>query len=125
MWIYILESWILLVRFEVKMRFGQFQKLHQIVHEAPVKASAEEGLPKSEDLCTAMDYACVWYFKRVLCLQRSCATTLLLRRHGWKAEMVIGAQLVPFKSHAWVEIEGAVVNDKPYVTEIFHVLERC
>jgi hypothetical protein len=125
MWLYILESWILLVRFEVTMRSGQFQKLHQIVHETPVKASAKQGLSHREDICTAMDYACVLYFKRVLCLQRSCATTLLLRRHGWKAEMVIGAQLVPFKSHAWVEIEGAVVNDKPYVTEIFHVLERC
>jgi hypothetical protein len=39
--------------------------------------------------------------------------------------MVIGAQLLPFLSHAWVEIEGCVVNDKPYIPEIFQVLERC
>jgi transglutaminase superfamily protein len=42
----------------------------------------------------------------VLCLQRSAATTLLLRRHGWDAEMVIGAKLLPFQSHAWVEVNG-------------------
>jgi hypothetical protein len=41
------------------------------------------------------------------------------------AEMVIGAQLLPFQSHAWVEINGEVANDKPYITEIFEVLERC
>jgi len=125
MWLHVLESWILLLRFEVTMRSGHFQRLHQVVHEARVQASAGQGLSHRENLSTAMDYACVLYFKRVLCLQRSCATTLLLRRHGWKAEMVIGAQLVPFKSHAWVEIEDVVVNDKAYITEIFHVLERC
>jgi hypothetical protein len=72
-----------------------------------------------------MDLACVFYFKRVLCLQRSAATTVLLRRHGWNAEMVIGVQLMPFQSHAWVEVQSRVVNDKPYVTEIFQVLDRC
>jgi hypothetical protein len=72
-----------------------------------------------------MDYACVFYVKRVLCLQRSAATTILLRRYGWSAEMVIGAQILPFKSHAWCEIKGEVVNDKPYMKDIYQVLERC
>jgi len=48
-----------------------------------------------------------------------------LRRHGLRAEMVIGAQMLPFKSHAWVEVGGIVVNDKPYIREIYQVLERC
>jgi hypothetical protein len=61
----------------------------------------------------------------VMCLQRSAATTLLLRRHGFKAEMVIGAQILPFRSHAWVEIGGVVVNDKPYMPDIYRFLERC
>jgi len=122
---HVLEGWLLLLRFEIMMRSAQFQELHRVVHDAPVKVSAKNPPTLSEDLCTAMDYACVFYFKPVLCLQRSCATTLLLRRYGWKAEMVIGAQLVPFKSHAWVEIKSAVVNDKPYVSEIYQILERC
>jgi hypothetical protein len=33
--------------------------------------------------------------------------------------------MLPFQSHAWVEINRQVVNDKPYITEIFEVLERC
>ena len=37
----------------------------------------------------------------------------------------IGAQQMPFKSHAWVEVDGRVVNDKPYTPEIYAVLDRC
>lgn len=123
---YVIESWLLLLRFEYVMRFRDMKTLHRIVHQYAVRSrkSAGDG-PSSEVLCRAMDYACVLYFKKVLCLQRSSATTLLLRHYGWNAEMVIGAQLAPFKSHAWVEITGIVVNDKAYVTDIYKVLERC
>jgi hypothetical protein len=120
----VIESWGLLLYFEWIMRFQGFKRLHQVVGQ-------ERSIPRidaeisSQELCHAIDLACVCYFKRVLCLQRSAATTLLLRRHGWIAEMVIGAKLVPFESHAWVEIDGCVVNDKPYMTELYEVLERC
>jgi hypothetical protein len=79
----------------------------------------------SEDLCRAMNLACVFYFKRVLCLQRSAATTLLLRRYGLKAEMLTGVQILPLEAHAWVEIQGTIVNDTPYMHDIYQVLERC
>jgi hypothetical protein len=39
--------------------------------------------------------------------------------------MVIGAQQMPFKAHAWVEVAGQVVNDKPYTPEMYAVLDRC
>jgi hypothetical protein len=120
----VLESWSLLLYFEWVMRFRDFKELHRIVREAPVFRTSTVGPVPCEQLCLAMDYACVFYFKRVLCLQRSSATTLLLRRHGWSAEMVIGARLVPFKSHAWCEVNGIVVNDKPYMLDIYNVLER-
>jgi prolyl oligopeptidase len=50
---------------------------------------------------------------------------MLLRRHGFHAELVIGARIVPFKSHAWVEINGLVINDKSYMSELYRELERC
>jgi hypothetical protein len=120
----VLESWFLLLRFEWITRSGGFNQIYRIVRKQPVRPTATRMVPR-EDLCRAMDYACVFYFKRVLCLQRSAATTLFLRRHGWRAEMVIGAQLLPFKSHAWCEIDGAVINDKPYTQDIYAVLDRC
>jgi hypothetical protein len=51
------------------------------------------------------------YWKRVLCLQSSAATTRLLRITGNSAELVIGYRLEPFFGHAWVECGGSVVND--------------
>jgi hypothetical protein len=121
----VIESWLLLLYFEFVLLFRSFKVLHEIVRKEQVRPASEPMLLPSAELCHAVDLACVFYFKRVLCLQRSAATTLLLRRHGWEAEMVIGAQTLPFKSHAWVEMRGTVVNDKPYVPQIYTVLERC
>lgn len=121
----VLESWLLLLYFEFVMRFRPFKILYEIVRRAELRVAATDAPVPSTELCHAVDLACVFYFKRILCLQRSAATTLLLRRHGWHAEMVIGAQVLPFKSHAWVEIKGSVVNDKPYMLDMYQVLERC
>ena len=118
-----IESWLLLFYFDCVMRFRGFAQVHSAVRNKSI--ASKEDCELSTMLCRAVDFACIFYFKRVLCLQRSAATAVLLRRHGWPAEMVIGAQLVPFQSHAWVEVEGSVVNDRPYIGEIFQVLERC
>jgi hypothetical protein len=39
--------------------------------------------------------------------------------------MVIGVQPLPFSAHAWVEVEGIVVNDKLYTPGLYSVLSRC
>ena|SRR6185437_15995149 len=117
-----IEAWLLLLYFDWLMRFRSFEVLHSTVRNYRVNGVKWDEV---DQLCRAVDYCCVFYFKRVLCLQRSAATALLLRRHGWEAELVIGVQLLPFHSHAWVEVDGRVANDKPYVVDKFEVLERC
>jgi Transglutaminase-like superfamily len=121
----VFESVLLLLYFEWIMRRRDFKEHHRIVREESVRSIPAVRRPSYLDLCRAMDYACVLYFRRVLCLQRSSATTILLRRHGWQAEMLIGVQVVPLKSHAWCEVSGVVVNDKPYLHNMYQVLERC
>jgi hypothetical protein len=120
----VFESWMLLLYFDLLTHFRGFTLLHQIVRKQRVQTMLSAGLTTAV-LCRAVDLACVFYFKQVFCLQRSAVATVLLRRRGWRAEMVIGAQMLPFKSHAWVEIDGNVVNDKPYMADIYRVLERC
>jgi hypothetical protein len=115
---------MLLAYLDWVMRFRGFNELYEVVRRCAVRQTVKQRL-KSADLCRALDLASVFYLKRVLCLQRSAATTILLRRYGFHAEMVIGAQILPFKSHAWVEIDFTVVNDKPYMAEIYQVLDRC
>jgi hypothetical protein len=102
-----------------------FPALHRRVGQARVRLNEVNPMAHAAQINHAVDLACVFYPKRVLCLQRSAATALLLRRHGIHAELVIGAQMMPFKSHAWVEVDGVVANDKPYLHDIYQVLERC
>lgn len=122
---YIVESWMILLHLEWIMRTKGLKKMHEVVRCQPVLKAPTQDVAPHLLVYQALDYACLLYFKQVLCLQHSCAATLLLRRYGWKAELVLGAQIVQLASHAWVEIEGVVVNDKPYIAEIYQVLERC
>jgi hypothetical protein len=120
-----LQSYLLLGRIDLLIRFRALESIHALVRNRTVSQCPFDKTASVEAICRAIDLACVYYLKPVMCLQRSAAQVLLLRRYGWQAEMVIGAQVIPFKSHAWVEVEGEVVNDKPYMHEIYSVLDRC
>src|SRR5258705_13422336 len=75
-------------------------------------------------ILTALNYACVWYPKRALCLQRSFVATRLLRRAGIAAKMAVGARTAPFKAHAWVEVDGKPVTERADALTAFAVWER-
>ena len=120
----VLEAYGKLIEFDLYLARGNFAALYERVRKYPLRKCA--AVPDAtERICAAMDMACIWYWKEALCLQRSAATACLLRRYGVPAQLVIGAQQMPFKAHAWVEVEGRVVNDKPYMPEIYGVLDRC
>jgi Transglutaminase-like superfamily len=113
-----------LIRFEAYLARGNFRSLYDKVRNYPLGGSSP-GPGAVERICSAIDLAAIWYPKRVLCLQRSAATACLLKAHGIQAHMVIGAQQMPFRAHAWVEVAGRVVNDKLYMPEMYAVLDRC
>ncbi len=120
----VLQAYLKLIHCDFYLARKDFSALHNKVRDCPVaKKAPSPGVV--EQICAAVDMACIWYWKEALCLQRSAATACLLKRHGVPAQMVIGAQQMPFKAHAWVEVEGRVVNDKPYTAELYGVLDRC
>lgn len=120
----ILKAYLRLIQFDVYLARGDFAALYDKIRNFPIDQKPPS--PNAvEQICLAVDMACIWYWKEVLCLQRSAATTCLLKRHGISAQMVIGAQPIPFKAHAWVEVESCVVNDKAYTRELYSVLDRC
>jgi len=120
----VLEAYLSLIRFDLYLARGDFDSLYNKVRNYPTrnKAASPDSI---ERICSAVDMAGIWYCKEVLCLQRSAATACLLRKYGVSALLVIGAQQMPFKAHAWVEVNGRVVNDKPYVPEMYGILTRC
>jgi hypothetical protein len=79
----------------------------------------------SGQLCSAVEQASVWYPKKTLCLQRSAVTTCILRSHGIAARMMIGIRPMPFLAHAWVEVNGSVVNDWRAVAKFYHATVSC
>ena len=119
----VLTAYLELIRFGFHIRRKNFAALHSAVRNSSVHQHASRCTSLAE-LCRAVDLACIWYGKTVLCLQRSAAATCLLRRHGIPAQLVIGTQQIPFNAHAWVEVEGQVVSDRPYMHEMYAVLER-
>ncbi|WP_158790843.1 lasso peptide biosynthesis B2 protein [Granulicella sp. L60] len=120
----ILRSLIELLRYDFFLRKHDFFALYKQVRNIPV-ARHTPSPNDIETICTAVAHACMWYPKHALCLQRSTVATVLLRQHGIAAELTIGAQRLPLKSHAWVEVDGRVVNDKPEVQAEYLILDRC
>jgi hypothetical protein len=124
MFFLVMQAYWKLICFDRYLARGDFAALYNKVRNYPVGKHTPPAATV-ERTCFAVDVACIWYWKEALCLQRSAATACLLKRYGVPAQMVIGAQQVPFKAHAWVEVDGRVVNDKPYTPEMYAVLDRC
>ncbi len=119
-----LQAYVKLIHFDFYLARKNFSALYGKVRSYPVgKNQASPNIV--ERVCQAVDMACIWYWKEVLCLQRSAVATCLLKKYGVPAQMVIGAQQMPFKAHAWVEVDGRVVNDKSYTPGMYAVLDRC
>jgi hypothetical protein len=116
-----LEASGLLLRIEFAMRLRGLTTLRRMVREQACVVSERYS---HSTLSHAIDLACAFYPKRVLCLQRSAATVLLFRRHGFAAQLVIGAQVFPFRSHAWTEVDGRPVGDRSYIQSLYRELER-
>jgi len=120
----VLQAYLKLIQFDLFLARKDFSALYGKVRRHPMATKTPPADAVSR-ICSAMDMACIWYWKEALCLQRSAALACLLKRYGVPAQMVIGAQQMPFKAHAWVEVDGRVVNDKSYTPELYAVLDRC
>jgi hypothetical protein len=110
---------------DVALREDGLKKVYDAVRGRQTRKVAEERRISSERLCHAMELACVFYPRTVLCLQRSVAAVFLLRRFGWPAQLVTGCGIATFENHAWAELAGEVLNDRPYMNEMYQVLDRC
>lgn len=122
----LIEASLRLARHDLFMRHHSFADLCE-----RLRTSLPLGTPPLSDrdcidsLASSVDLACLFYPKRVLCLQRAAVLCPMLRQRGVKAQFVVGIQQTPFRAHAWVEVGGAVVNDTLPERESFQVLEVC
>jgi hypothetical protein len=111
-----------LLRYDALLTLGGFERARRIL-----VPPARRGRQQDSDcrrVVVAMDTASALYWKPVMCLQNAMVTAKLLRRSGFNAEVVIGCRPEPFFSHAWVELDGRVVNDSPVYREQLPALAR-
>ncbi len=113
-----------LLVYDILTSLRPFKSFHSTVKRWKVVSKVADQ-NTIDHVCKAVNCACVWYPKQALCLQRSFVTTYLLRKQGVRAQMVLGAQKLPFKAHAWVEVNGLAVNERSDVQAIYGVWERC
>ena len=96
-----------ITRYDVTVSsLGVGRILRQLRKQSVFLKPCTEELQKK--VCDAVLLASCFYWKPVLCLQRSVCTTVLLRKYGIGAKVVIGYRPAPFFSHSWVEVNGHV-----------------
>jgi hypothetical protein len=122
--LYTLAAFLGLAAINLILKLVSFSAFYNIVKGWPLREKAFDT-DLTERICKAIDRATVLYPKQAMCLQRSAVTTCLLRSCGSPAHMVIGCRKIPFKSHAWAELDGKVVNDKKKVQEFYKAVDRC
>lgn len=117
-------AWLGLLAVDGLLASLGFGRVLALITRVPPRRRPDRDLSKAKALSVAVDRAAGLYFKRAWCLQRSIVTAALLRLRGFPATLVIGARRMPFYAHAWVELEGAIVNDGDRVRRDFAVLGR-
>jgi hypothetical protein len=119
-----LAAFMGLLAFDVLLKIRGFQSLIEKVEHWPTAEPCTPDLAKCRRVRAMVDRAQMYYPKKAMCLQHSAVVTCLLRRRGVPAQMVLGAQIFPAKAHAWVEMEGKVVNDFTGVQNTYQVMRR-
>jgi hypothetical protein len=114
-------AWVFLVVFDVLRPFG-FGALYGGVRRFPTRKLLPFA-PDEARAVRAVAVAAALYIKPAYCLQRSAALTCLMRLLGVQARLVIGFRPTPLDSHAWVEVDGRIVNDRPQYQRRFVVLD--
>jgi hypothetical protein len=117
----VLEALLALIRYDVVHTLLK----RPVLRLPPPRLLAVAGPELERSICDAVLTATCLYWKPVLCLQHAVCVVRRLRARGVCARLVIGYRAVPFFSHAWVEIDGRVVNDSPAYRSRLQVLHTA
>jgi hypothetical protein len=118
----VLRAFLTLALLDLILSTRSLKALCRVVSKRPVGRRKLDDPDLIARICTAVEWACVWYPRKAVCLQRSAVTACLLRTSGVRAEMVIAAKVMPTLAHAWVEVDGCVVNDFPKVKNFYKTI---
>jgi hypothetical protein len=98
----------------IGLRLFGFRRWQQIISRR-IESSEPRHLAVSANRILQLQTAAARnLFFQVNCLEQSLVLWMLLRRHGFAADLKIGARKEAgrFEAHAWVELNGVPLNDQ-------------
>jgi hypothetical protein len=123
MMLLVMQAFKELILYEFLTKFGGFPRVRKFVKRTNRSDRAPER-DTVKKVVDAVDIAGCFYVRQVMCLHRSFAATRLMRKMGVDAELIIATRPLPFLSHAWVEVDNEIVNDKKGYKRKLLVMER-
>lgn len=129
------ERWLLLQAFAVLpliaigLHLMNFQKLRSLLlrfSPVPVSVCGDSALQLATSISRLVQAAASRMPFTISCLVRSTTLWWFLRRQGIPSDMRIGInqQQEGFHAHAWVEINGVVLNDRADIHEQYSAFEQ-
>ena len=124
----LLRSWLLFPVLIVMLRIRGYRRLQAWllrISPEPRQADAQAVRSAAQETARLVEIAARYSVLTANCLSRSMMLWWLLRRRGVATELRIGVRKRDglFEAHAWVELDGWVLNDAPDVKSRFASFE--
>lgn len=116
---WLITAFVMLGLSNLTLRFLGFAKAVRWARRVAGTAERPGSAAIVPEVCRRVALAAVFFPGRARCLEQSLALYLLLRRRGVPAELRLGVQPYPFHAHAWVELNGAPLNELPEIVSEF------
>lgn len=110
--------------------FGYFRLMGSIEERLPLPQKPG-GIPctemqhKAATAARMVSIAAFYGPYRASCLRRSLVLVILLRRQGIEGRLIFGTRRITqgLEAHAWVEVQGIVINDHPQIRQQYTPLD--
>lgn len=76
----------------------------------------------TDEIMAHINKVFIFDFSNNRCLTYSLTLYLMARRMGLPAKLMVGVRTRPFFSHAWVELDGVIINDDPELREKLSII---
>jgi hypothetical protein len=106
--------------YDILMKLLGFHRICRIIERRAFKKQKTDLL-RILQVCAGVERARIWYPKEIKCMQHSVVIKFLLAHSGLNARLAIAGRCMPFQSHAWVELDGTVINDTQRVQQYYRV----
>jgi Transglutaminase-like superfamily len=125
-----MKALVLFVLIDIGFHCVGFDAVYQrIVRRAARRNSAPADAADTERAQTTLHavlQATRWYYRsRLDCLPKALTLYTLLRDQAIAADLCLGVKRFPFAGHAWVEVNGLVIDNKPKQVRRYTLIARA